>query len=99
MPTVSDEASSVLERHGLEARCRSRGQGGRDVWRHWHVRSLEAAERAERSELDVLEQLLPEQRRADAVVEPDVGPPAEVRGVRWLNRVLVGLRNDRRDVV
>jgi len=63
-------ALPVLGRQGLQARCGSRGQGRRDRRRHWHVRALEAAERAKRSELDVLEQLRPEQRRADAAVEP-----------------------------
>src|SRR5262250_1522029 len=91
--------SPALARQELQARVGPRGQGRRDVRRHRHVRALEAAERAERSELDVLEQLRPEQRRADAVVEPDVGPPPEVRGVGWLNGVLIRLGYDRRDVV
>src|SRR5215468_707385 len=92
-------ALPVLGWQGLEARFGPRGQGGRYVRWHGHVRALEAAERAERSELDVFEQLRPEQRRADAAVEPDVGAPAEVRGVGWLRGMLVRLRQDRRDVV
>src|SRR5215472_6691669 len=91
--------SPVLAWQGFQARGGSRGQCRGDVWRHWHVRALEAAEWAERSELDVLEQLRPEQWRADAVVEPDVGPPPAVCRVGWLNGVLVGLGHDRRGVV
>src|SRR3984957_2965531 len=41
----------------------------------------------------------PRTRREDAVVKPDVGPPPDVLGVRWLNGVLVRLRHDCRDVV
>ena len=93
----SPTCSRVTRARG--ARRGSRGQGRGDFRWHRHVRALEAAERPERSELNVLDQLRPEQRRADAVVEPDVGPPPEVRGVRWLNGVLVRLRHDRRDVV
>jgi hypothetical protein len=83
----------------FEARGGSRGQCRSDVGRYRHVRALEAAERAERSELDVLEQLRSEQWRADAVVEPDVGPPPEVRRVGWLNGMLVRLGHDRRGIV
>ena len=97
--SAGNGAPPVLASQGLEARRGSRGQGRRDFRWHWHVRALEAAERPERSELNVLDQLRPEQRRADAVVELNVGPPPEVRGVRWLNGVLVRLRHDRRDVV
>src|SRR5580658_9517057 len=89
--SAGNEAPPVLASQGLEARRGSRGQGRRDFRRHWHVRALEAAERPERSELNVLDQLRPEQRRADAVVELDVRPPPEVRGVGWLKGVLVRL--------
>ena len=87
------------DRRDRPQRPPSRGQCRSDVWRHRHVRALEATERAERSELDILEQLRPEQWRADAVVEPDVGPPPEVLRVGWLNGVLVRLGHDRRGIV
>jgi hypothetical protein len=91
--------SPALARQRIETRGGSCHQGRRDLGRHRHVRALEAAERTERCELDVPQQLRPEQWRADAEVEPDVGPPSKVVGVRWLGRVLVGFGHDRRDVI
>src|ERR1700722_10614979 len=86
----------VLGWQELQSRGRSPGPRPRDALGGRDVRALEAAERPERPKLPVLEQLSPEQRRAEAVVEPDVGAPAEMRWVGWLNGMLVRLGNDRR---